>query len=135
MMAATLRRPRVAQAPTIDCAQSDARCSASLSVRSISPLWPAPALQAVESVAKEILDKLRVGFEVGVKTSWNLVPARIEAATGVVPSGAIYDGQYYLFADSIISDLDAFQTVFHELFHLGLSTKIPANAADRCGRF
>ena len=121
MMAATLRRPRVAQAPTIDCAQSDARCSASLSVRSISPLWPAPALQAVESVAKEILDKLRVGFEVRAKVSRNLVPAGVEASAGGVPSGAINNGQPYLFADNIISDLDAVQTVFHKLFHLGLS--------------
>ena len=104
-------------------------------VRSISPLWPAPALQAVESVANEILDKLRVGLKVRIITSRNLETAGIKAAPGVVPSGAIYDGQYYRCADSIISDLDAFQMVFHELFHLGLSTKIPANAADLCGRF
>jgi hypothetical protein len=104
-------------------------------VRSISPSWPGPALKAVESVAKEFLDQLGVGFKVRIITSWNLKTAGIEAAARVVPSGGVLNGQIYLFADNIASDLDAFQTVFHKLIHLGLSTKIPAIAADRCGRF
>ena len=90
-------------------------------VRSISPLWPAPALQAVESVSKEILEQLGVGFKVRIETNWNPVPGGIKAAAGIVPSGGMFDGQIYLFADNIASDLDTCQTVFHELFHLGLS--------------
>jgi hypothetical protein len=50
----------------------------------------------------------------------------IQVPTGAKPKGALIDGRIYLFADNIESIGDAYVTLFHELFHLGLQNVIPA---------
>lgn len=48
------------------------------------------------------------------------------APSGTKPSGAVFDGRIYLFADNLVSPGDVHVTIFHELFHLGLQRVIPA---------
>ncbi|OQW85704.1 MAG: hypothetical protein BWK72_20945 [Rhodoferax ferrireducens] len=51
--------------------------------------------------------------------------AGIRVPAGSKPKGALIDGRIYLFADNIQSIGDAYVTLFHELFHLGLQKVIP----------
>ncbi|MEN6584542.1 MAG: hypothetical protein ABFE02_00635, partial [Sulfuricella sp.] len=48
------------------------------------------------------------------------------APSGTKPSGAVFNGRIYLFADNLVSPGDVHVTIFHELFHLGLQRVIPA---------
>ena len=47
---------------------------------------------------------------------------------GVVPSGVSLPGKIYLFRDGIVSEAEAIRTIFHELFHLGLSQSMGQDA-------
>lgn len=47
---------------------------------------------------------------------------------GAVPSGVSLPGKIYLFRDGIVSEAEAIRTVFHELFHLGLSQSMGQDA-------
>ncbi len=51
----------------------------------------------------------------------------MRAPAGAKPSGAVFDGRIYLFADNLVSPGDVQVTIFHELFHLGLQRVIPAD--------
>jgi hypothetical protein len=55
-----------------------------------------------------------------------MVGVNVDVPAGVKPSGALIDGQIYLFTDNLESTGTAYTTIFHELFHLGLSKVIPA---------
>ncbi len=47
---------------------------------------------------------------------------------GEHPPGAFHDGRIYLFSDNLTSTADVYFTLFHELFHLGLSKTIDPKA-------
>jgi hypothetical protein len=55
-----------------------------------------------------------------------MVGVNVDVPAGVKPSGALVDGQSYLFTDNLKSIGDVSTTIFHELFHLGLREVIPA---------
>lgn len=55
-------------------------------------------------------------------------PASIPGASvpaGLAPSGGVVGGRIYLFRDNLGSVPEALRTVFHELFHYGLSRVLP----------
>lgn len=75
-------------------------------------------MDKVQAVAKNVIPVTVVGNP-------GQVPG-LQIPVGTKPTGALVDGQVYLFSDNIVSVGDAYVTLFHELFHLGLHSVIPA---------
>lgn len=72
----------------------------------------------VQNVAKNVIPITVIGNPGQI--------AGVKVPVGAKPTGAVINGQIYLFADNIKSTGDAFTTLFHEIFHLGLQKVIPA---------
>lgn len=82
-----------------------------------------------QQVAKKILENLGVADAVRVEVFRNPAEAGLQAPPGLDPAGVLLDdGRVLLFADNIAGELDVFRTVFHELFHLGLSKTVEQKA-------
>lgn len=90
-------------------------------------LGPKPTLEQIERFIQRVQDVAKNVIPVTVVGN----PAEInvlDVPAGSSPSGALIDGRIYLFSDSIKSVGDAYSTLFHEIFHLGLQRVIPAEA-------
>lgn len=91
---------------------------------------PAPAGKSVtlaraQQIVKKVLDALGIANVVRIEVFRNPVEAGIEAPANLNPSGVVTpDGRVVIFTDNISSDIEVFRTVFHELFHLGLSKTV-----------
>lgn len=51
--------------------------------------------------------------------------AGLPVPPGVNPTGVFHKGKVYLFADNLASRVEVLRTIFHELFHQGLSKILP----------
>jgi pimeloyl-ACP methyl ester carboxylesterase len=83
------------------------------------------SVERTQEIANSIYDDLGIGAESRAQSFGNPVEAgfgRIPA--GVVPTGGTSNGKVYLFAENMADELAVFRTVFHELFHLGLSKTV-----------
>ena len=82
--------------------------------------------QQVQQAVDRVLDDLGVGSVAGVvevvDDASGLQGAMLPP--GAVPSGGTLDGRIYLFRDGLRDEAETFATIFHELFHLGLSQRI-----------
>ncbi|MFG5779851.1 PLxRFG domain-containing protein [Comamonas sp. J-3] len=109
--------------PTKDSSPRKARFSQGL----VSPptAGPKPGAQRIQRLVDQVQQLSKSELPIAVVGSPSDVPG-IEAPIGTNPSGALADGRIYLFADNIRSIGEAYVTLFHEVFHLGLQKVIPA---------
>lgn len=87
------------------------------------------SVKKVQELAQQALARLGLGDLVNITVVANPQAVGMTAPDGVVPAGVLgSDGKVYLFADNLANELDVFKTVFHELFHLGLSKTLGQGA-------
>jgi len=86
---------------------------------------PKPTLDQIQRLVDKVLQVAKNIVPVSVIGNPSQISG-IQVPTGTKPKGALIDGRIYLFADNIKSIGDAYVTLFHELFHLGLQKVIPA---------
>jgi hypothetical protein len=86
---------------------------------------PKPTIQAIQQLVAKVQAVSKNILPVTVVGNPSQVPG-LEVPTGTQPTGVLTGGKVYLFADNITSIGDAYATLFHELFHLGLQKVIPA---------
>ena len=86
---------------------------------------PKPTLDQIQRLVDKVLQVAKNVIPVSVIASPHEI-AGVKVPVGAKPTGALIDGRIYLFADNIQSIGDAYVTLFHELFHLGLQKVIPA---------
>lgn len=81
-----------------------------------------PTLAAIEKAVKAIQNSSRYALPITVVNK----PSDIGVVPpgGGNPPGVFSGGRIYLFADNITSMADVYFTIFHELFHLGLSKTV-----------
>lgn len=83
---------------------------------------PGIGLERVQQIVNKVLQSLGApnGLQiqvVGKPSDVGITGSGYANAYGVTTN----DGQILLFSDNLTSDIEAFKTIFHELFHLGLS--------------
>ena len=122
---------------TIQTKEDDAGNVAMFSQGLLAPASPGPKptpdqiQRLVDKVQKVALDVLPVT----VIGNPSQVPG-LQVPAGAKPTGVLTGGRIYLFSDNIRSMGDAYATLFHELFHLGLQKVIPAeDYAAMLGKF
>ena len=82
-------------------------------------------LERAKQIVQKVLDRLGIAGVVNIETYRNPTEAGLTPPDGIVPAGVtLEDGRILLFSDAIATDVDVFKTVFHELFHLGLSKTV-----------
>lgn len=85
--------------------------------------------EQTKKIVQKVLRTLGIADVVRIETLGNPADAGLTAPDGVVPAGVtLEDGRILIFADNIGSEIDVFRTVFHELFHLGLSKSLGQGA-------
>lgn len=87
--------------------------------------------QRTLDIVKQVLGALGITDAVDIQVVGNPVDVGITEpgasnAYGLTTS----NGRVILFADNIVSDLEAFKTIFHELFHLGLSKTLSQGSSN-----
>lgn len=90
-----------------------------------APSGPKPTPDQIQRLADKVQQLSKGGFFVRVTSSPVNVPG-VKVPAGAKPTGAVIDGNIYLFADNLSSIGDAYVTLFHEIFHLGLQRVLPA---------
>jgi hypothetical protein len=88
-------------------------------------LGPKPTLQQVQRLVDQIQQVAKNVVPISVITNPGQI-AGLRVPVGTKPSGALIDGRVYLFVDNLKSTGDAYVTLFHEFFRLGLQKVIPA---------
>ena len=88
-------------------------------------LGPKPTLDQIQRLVDKIQQVAKNIIPVSVVASPSHVPG-LKVPPRVKPTGALMGGRIYLFSDNITSVGDAYATLFHEIFHLGLQHVIPA---------
>lgn len=88
-------------------------------------LGPKPTFEQVQGLVDQIQKVAKNVIPISVVANPSQI-AGLRVPVGTKPSGALIDGRVYLFADNLRSTGDAYVTLFHELFHLGLQKVIPA---------
>lgn len=112
---------------TIQTKEDDAGNVAMFSQGLLAPASPGPKptpdqiQRLVDKVQKVALDVLPVT----VIGNPSQVPG-LQVPAGAKPTGVLTGGRIYLFSDNIRTAGEAYATLFHELFHLGLQKVIPA---------
>jgi len=86
---------------------------------------PKPTLQQIQALVEKVQQVAKNALPVTVTASPSDVPG-LEVPAGSKPTGVMTGGRIILFADNIRSTGDAYATLFHEFFHLGLQKVIPA---------
>ncbi len=81
-------------------------------------------LDVAEKSAQKVLEGLGLAGLVQIEVVSSPASIGLTPPAGVVPTGATMNGKVYVFSDNLADELDAFQVVFHELFHLGLSQSV-----------
>lgn len=95
----------------------------------VQPAGKSVSLERVQQIVQQVLGKLGIAGVVRVEAFRNPTAANLTTPDGVVPAGVTLNGgRILLFADNIGSDIDVFRTLFHELFHLGLSKSLGQTA-------
>lgn len=92
---------------------------------STNSLGPKPTPEQVQRLVDKIQKIAKNVIPVTVIGSPSQIPG-VYVPAGSKPTGALIRGQIYLFTDNIKSIGDAYVTLFHEVFHLGLQNVIPA---------
>ncbi|MDM7943906.1 MAG: hypothetical protein QUV35_14875 [Hydrogenophaga sp.] len=92
-------------------------------------LAPASGPKPTPDQIQRLVDKLqkvsKESLPVHVRASPSQLPG-LREPVGTSPSGALFGGKIYLFTDNIGSFGEAYATLFHEIFHLGLQKVVPA---------
>lgn len=86
---------------------------------------PKPTPEQVQRLVDKVQQVAKQAIPVTVAGSPSDVVG-VEVPIGAKPSGALIDGRIYLFSDNLGSIGDAYVTLFHEIFHLGLQRVLPA---------
>ena len=86
------------------------------------------SVDRAQQLVKKVLEKLGVADVVRVEVFRNPAEAGLQAPPGLDPAGVLIGERILVFTDNIAGELDVFRTVFHELFHLGLSKTVEQNA-------
>lgn len=88
---------------------------------------PKPTLDEVNRLVAKVqaVSKNVIPITV-VRNPSQIIGVEFDVPAGVKPLGALINGQIYLFTDNLRSTGDVSVTIFHELFHLGLSKVISA---------
>lgn len=95
----------------------------------VQPAGKSVPLERVQQIVQQVLGKLGIADVVRVEAFRNPTDANLTTPDGVVPAGVTLNGgRILLFADNIGSEIDVFRTLFHELFHLGLSKSLGQTA-------
>lgn len=95
----------------------------------VQPAGKSVSLERVQQIVQQVLGKLGIAGVVRVEAFRNPTDANLTTPDGVVPAGVTLNGgRILLFADNIGSEIDVFRTLFHELFHLGLSKSLGQTA-------
>ena len=112
---------------TIETKETDGGNVAMFSQNLVAPqsTGPKPTLEQIQRLVDKVLQVAKNVIPVTVIGNPSQVPG-VRVPVGSKPTGALIDGRIYLFADNIKSTGDAYVTLFHELFHLGLQKVIPA---------
>lgn len=87
---------------------------------------PKPTLEQIQGFVEKILQVAKNVIPVSVIASPHEI-AGVKVPVGTKPTGAVVDGRIYLFSDNLKSIGEAYVTLFHEVFHLGLQRVIPAD--------
>lgn len=86
------------------------------------------SMEKAQEVADKALSGLGLNGVVSIRTFSKASDAGIAAPEGVIPMGTTVDGRIFLFAENLADELAVFRTVFHEVFHLGLSKSVSQGA-------
>lgn len=98
-------------------------------------LGPKPTADQIQRMVDKVQQVAKNALPVTVTASPSDVPG-LKVPAGAKPTGVLTGGRVYLFADNIRSTGEAYATLFHELFHLGLQKVIPAeDYAAMLGKF
>lgn len=82
-------------------------------------LGPKPSPDQIQRLVDKVQQVAKNALPVTVSASPSDVPG-LKVPAGAKPTGVLAGGRIHLFADNIQFIGDAYATLFHELFHLGL---------------
>lgn len=88
-------------------------------------MGPKPTVQAVQALVGKVQAVSKDVLPVSVVGNPGEVPG-LQVPAGTQPTGVLTGGRIYLFADNFGTLGEAYATLFHEIFHLGLQRVIPA---------
>ena len=97
-----------------------------ITTKRLAPIsGPKPTPDQIQRLVDKLQEVAKESLPVHVRASPSQLPG-LREPVGTSPRGALFGGKIHLFTDNIKSFGDAYATLFHEIFRLGLQKVVPA---------